>query len=36
MKEQPRNTQVQINDEEIGKLPEKIIQNNDGKDDHKS
>ena len=23
MKEQPRNTQVQINEEEIGKLPEK-------------
>ena len=36
MKEQPRNTQVQINDEEIGKLPEKIIQNNDSKDDQKS
>ena len=35
MKEQPRNTQVQINDEEIGKLPEKIIQNNDSKDDQK-
>ena len=23
MKEQPRNTEVQINEEEIGKLPEK-------------
>ena len=23
IKEQPRNTQVQINEEEIGKLPEK-------------
>ena len=36
MKEQTRNTEVQISEEEIGKLPEKIIQNNDGKDDHKS
>ena len=36
MKEQIRNTEVQISEEEIGKLPEKIIQNNDGKDDHKS
>ena len=25
MKEQPRNTEVQINEEEIGKLPEKKI-----------
>ena len=33
MKEQTRNTEVQINEEEIGKLPEKIIQNNDSKDD---
>ena len=32
MKEQTRNTEVQINEEEIGKLPEKIIQNNDSKD----
>ena len=31
MKEQTRNTEVQINEEEIGKLPEKI-QNNDSKD----
>ena len=30
-----RNTKVQINEEEIGKLPEKIIQNNDSKDDQK-
>ena len=35
MKEQTRNTEVQISEEEIGKLPEKIIQNNDGKDDQK-
>ena len=35
MKEQPWNTQVQINEEEIGKLPEKNIQNNDSKDDQK-
>ena len=35
MKEQPRNTEVQINEEEIGKLTEKIIQNNDSKDDQK-
>ena len=27
MKEQTRNTEVQINEEEIGKLHEKIIQN---------
>ena len=32
MKEQTRNTEVQINEEEIGKLPEKIIQNNESKD----
>ena len=31
---QTRNTEVQINEEEIGKLPEKI-QNNDRKDDQK-
>ena len=35
MKEQTRNTEVQINEEEIGKLPEKRIQNNDRKDDQK-
>ena len=35
MKEQTRNTEVQINEEEIGKLPEKRIQNNDSKDDQK-
>ena len=29
-------TEVQINEEEIGKLPEKRIQNNDSKDDQKS
>ena len=34
MKEQTRNTEVQINEEEIGKLPEKRIQNNDSKDDY--
>ena len=33
MKEQTRNTEVQINEEEIGKLSEKKIQNNDSKDD---
>ena len=32
LKEQSRNSEVQIN-EKIGKLPEKIIQNNDSKDD---
>ena len=31
MKEQTRNTEVQINEEEIGKLPEKKNQNNDSK-----
>ena len=36
MKEQTRNTEVQINEEEIGKLPEKQNQNNDSKDDQKS
>ena len=35
MKEQTRNTEVQINEEEIGKLPEKIIQKNDSKDNKK-
>ena len=33
MKQQNRNTKIQINEEEIGKLPKKIIQNNDSKDD---
>ena len=33
MKELARNPEVQVNEEEIGKLPEKIIQNNDSKDD---
>ena len=33
MKEQIRNTEVQINEKEIGKVPEKRIQNNDSKDD---
>ena len=35
MKEQTRNTEVKINEEKIGKLPEKKIQNNDSKDDQK-
>ena len=35
MKEQTRNTEVQINEEEIGKLPEKRIWNNESKDDQK-
>ena len=35
MKEQIRNTVVQINEEEIGKLPEKKNQNNDSKEDQK-
>ena len=35
MREQIRNTEVQINEEEIGKLLEKKIQNNDSKDDQK-
>ena len=34
MKEQTRNTEVQINEEEIGTLPKKF-QNNDSKDDQK-
>ena len=33
MKEQTRNPEVQINEEEIVKLSEKKIQNNDSKDD---
>ena len=35
MKDQIRNTEVQINEEEIGKLLEKRIQNKDSKDDQK-
>ena len=35
MKEQTRNTELQINEKEIGKVPEKKIQNNDSKDDQK-
>ena len=35
MKEQARNTEVEINKEEIGKLPEKRIWNNESKDDQK-
>ena len=35
MKEETRNTEVKINEEKIGKLPEKKIQNNDSKDDQK-
>ena len=35
MKEQTRNTEIQINEEETGKQPEKRIQNNDSKDDQK-
>ena len=35
MKKQTRNTEVQINEEEIGKRPEKKNQNNDSKDDQK-
>ena len=31
MKEQIRNTEVQINEEELGKLPWKRIQNDDSK-----
>ena len=34
MKEQTRNTDIQINKEEIGKLP-KRVQNSDSKDDQK-
>ena len=32
MKEQTRNTEIQINEEEIGNISEKRIQNNDSKD----
>ena len=35
MKEQTRNTEVEINEEEIGKLPEKEFRNNYSKDDQK-
>ena len=35
MKKQSRNTKVEIYEEEIGKLPEKRIQNNDSKNDQK-
>ena len=35
MKEQVRNTEVQINEEEIGKLSKTQNQNNDSKDDQK-
>ena len=34
-KEQTRNTEVQINEEEISKLPEKKTHNNDSIDDQK-
>ena len=36
MKEQAQNTLDLTNEEEIGSLPEKKIQNNDSKDDPKS
>ena len=32
MKDQTRNTEIQINEEEIGNISEKRIQNNDSKD----
>ena len=35
MKEETRNNEVQINEDEIGKLPEKSFKNNDSKDDQK-
>ena len=35
MKEKSINTKVQINEEEMGKLPEKRIQNNNSKNDQK-
>ena len=35
IKEQTKKTEVQINEEEIGKLPEKKNQNNDSKNDQK-
>ena len=35
MKEQTRNTEVQINEDEKGKLPEKYFKNNSSKDDQK-
>ena len=36
MKEQITNAEIQINEEEIGNISEKRIQNNDSKDDQKS
>ena len=36
MKKQTRNTEVQINEEKLGKLPEKRIKNSDSKEDQKS
>ena len=35
IREQTRNIEVQINEEEIGKLPKKIIQKNGNKGDQK-
>ena len=35
LKEQSRSTEVQINEEEIGKVVEKRIQSNDSKNDQK-
>ena len=35
MKKQTRNTEVQINEQAVGKLPENRTQNNDSKDDQK-
>ena len=36
MKEQDKNLQEQLNEEEMDDLPEKIIQSNDSKDDPRS
>ena len=36
IKEEDKNTQKPLNDEEIGNLPEKKIQNDDSKDDPRS
>ena len=36
MKEQTRNIEVQINEKEIGKLPEKEFRINDSKDNQKT
>ena len=33
MKEQTRNTEIQINEEEIGKVPENFSKKNNSKDD---